>query len=258
MTRLQLFVTLELFQNKYFKNHAITLGDQPITPSRLKVGSVTPEISGISAMEKKRDHSFDLTHSLSCKLGGFVIRRHNEIRNFTAHILQDICYDVQVEPPLQPVTTENLSSGSNTADEARLDVACRSFWREGQKAYFDVRVFNPLATTNLRTRDVYASQEKEKIRSYQSRVLQIEHGTFTPLVHSAFGGCSRLTNNAHKRMASLLAKKRNIPYEKAIHWLRTKISFILVRSVLLCMRGTRTKQTIAHNGDILLAHQRLL
>ena len=35
------------------------------------------------------------------------------------------------------------------SDEARVDVAARGVWARGQKAYLDVRVFNPLAKTYL-------------------------------------------------------------------------------------------------------------
>ena len=34
-----------------------------------------------------------------CKRGGFIIQRHNELRDLEAELL---CYDVEVEPGLQP------------------------------------------------------------------------------------------------------------------------------------------------------------
>ena len=36
----------------------------------------------------------DIDHSLSCKKGGFVILRHNNIRDTTAKLLEEVCYDV--------------------------------------------------------------------------------------------------------------------------------------------------------------------
>ena len=46
---------------------------------------------------------FNLTHARNCKKGGFVIIRHDEIRNFSADLLKKVCNDVQVEPQLQPL-----------------------------------------------------------------------------------------------------------------------------------------------------------
>ena len=38
-----------------------------------------------------------------------------------------VCYDVLVEPALQPNTGEELARGTNQAPDARLDAHCRGF-----------------------------------------------------------------------------------------------------------------------------------
>ena len=38
-------------------------------------------------------------------------QRHNEIRDLQAEFLDMVCYDVQVEPALQPITDEKLARG---------------------------------------------------------------------------------------------------------------------------------------------------
>ena len=48
-----------------------------------------------------------------CQRGGLVIQRHNEIRDLQAELLDMVCYDVQVEPALQPITGEKLARGTN-------------------------------------------------------------------------------------------------------------------------------------------------
>ena len=61
--------------------------------------------------------------------GGLVIQRHNEIRDLQAELLDMVCYDMQVEQALQPITGEGLARGTNQALDARLDVHCRGFDR---------------------------------------------------------------------------------------------------------------------------------
>ena len=52
------------------------------------------------------DADFDIEHALNCMRGGFVGIRHNEVRDFTAELLSEICKDVAVEPLLTPLTGE--------------------------------------------------------------------------------------------------------------------------------------------------------
>ena len=62
-----------------------------------------------------------------------------------------------------------------------------------QNAFFDVRVFYP-HTSSYSSRSLaslYQSFEHEKKAKYADRILQVEHGTFTPLIFSSCGGMSR-------------------------------------------------------------------
>ena len=155
--------------------------------------------------------NFHLEHALSCKKGGFISLRHNDLRDLTTRLLTIICKDVRVEPGLHPLTGEFLTeTRANKTDEARLDIAARGFWVNGQKAFFDVRVINPIAGRykNLKIEKACEVNEKEKKRTYNQRVLQIEQGTFTPLVFTAMGGCGREAKVFYKRVSELIAEKR--------------------------------------------------
>ena len=77
--------------------------------------------------------------------GDLVILRHNEIRDLQADLLDMVCYDVQVEPALQPITDEELARGTNQAPNARLDIHCRGFWERQRAAFFHIRVCHPNA-----------------------------------------------------------------------------------------------------------------
>ena len=50
--------------------------------------------------------------------------RHNELRDFTASVLQEVCKDVALEPPLQPLSGEQLRRSANATQEARLVLPC--------------------------------------------------------------------------------------------------------------------------------------
>ena len=160
-------------------------------------------------------NKFEVHHALRCKRGGFMIHRHNELWDFTASLLTEVCHNVAIEPKLQPLDGETLQYRSaNTDTEARLDVRARGFWNQGQDAYFDIRVFNPNAPSycSQDLHHLYRKHEQEKKREYNGRVLEIENGVFTPLVFSTSGGIGRDSTMFYKRLADSLSRKRDKPY----------------------------------------------
>ncbi len=189
--------------------------------------------------------SFSTQHALSCPTGGIPTIRHNSVRDLTATLMDEVCHDVVLEPRLQPLSGESLQGRtSNREDEARLDIRASGFWGgRFERAFFDVRVFNPKAPTNRNPTmaSTYARHEKEKRRNYQQRVTEIEHASFTPLVFSASGGMAKAAQICYKRLAGLLAEKRKEPYSQVMGWMRTTLSFCLLRSAILCLRGSRQK-----------------
>ena len=187
---------------------------------------------------------YSVTHAFSCKKGGFIAQRHNELRDVTGELLDEVCRDVCIEPVLSELTGESLTlRTANSSKEARLDISARGVWSKGQRAFFDVRVFNPYAQSyNDRTlAEMYKMNEELKKREYNERVLQIENGTFTPLVFCASGGMAPECSAFYKQLASMIAEKRGQSVATVSSWVRTKLSFALLRSALLCVRGTRNR-----------------
>ncbi len=90
---------------------------------------------------------FTVDHSMICKLGGFVTQHHNELSDLEAELLSTVCRDVETEPVLQDISGEQLSRGSNCAQDARLDIHARGFWEHQKSAFFDVRVCHPNANS---------------------------------------------------------------------------------------------------------------
>ncbi len=189
-------------------------------------------------------HNFTVEHALICARGGFPSIRHNELRDITAGFLTEVCHNVGTEPPLQPLTGEQLTlRTANREDGARLDIAADNFWgRDRNRAFFDVRVFSPFAQSHRNTSlgQCYKKNEQEKKRAYDQRIREVEHGSFSPLVFSTSGGMGPTANVVYKRIASMTAKKQDKPYSKIIHWIRCKLSFSLLRSATMCLRGSRS------------------
>ena len=166
---------------------------------------------------------FDADHALICLRGGNIIQRHNEIRDLEAEILQAVCTDVEVELVLQEVTGEVLPRGANKAPDALLDILAGDFWAREQSAFFDGRVCHPNADSykNLNPEQIYKLHENDKKHLYSSRVLEVERGTFTPLVFTTTVGMS----NDH--LVELLAVKKQESYPSTIAWIRTRVSFAI-------------------------------
>ena len=90
-------------------------------------------------------------------------------------------------------------------------------------------------------KSAYLNNEREKKRAYNERIINVEHGSFNPLVFSCVGGMSQECGSFFKRLTSMIADKRNDLYSEVSKSLRTKISFSLLRISLICLRGYRGK-----------------
>ena len=45
----------------------------------------------------------------------------------------------------------------------------------------------------------------------------------------------------YKRLASLISEKNESSYGEVMGWIRCKLSFALVRSAIMCIRGARSR-----------------
>ena len=200
---------------------------------------------------------FDIAHALSCKKGGFVTLRHNEIRDLTSIMLNEVCPDVRREPRLVEMDGEHLTyRTANRSQEARLDISATGFWTPGQRAFFDIRVFdlNARRYSGLGLEKCFRRNESEKKRHYNERVTNIENGTFTPLVFSTSGGMGRECKTFYKRLCEMMAEKRGETPQRMTDFIRTKLSYSLLRSTLLCIRGSRSLKIDHSLSDIQLAN----
>ena len=133
---------------------------------------------------------------------------------------------------------------SKKAQDARKDIHARGFWERHRPAIFDVRVCHPNVEScwDLEPQQIYRSHENEKKHLYSRRVLDIEHGTFTPLVFTTTGGMGKKCLMYHSRLAQLIVIKKGEQYAKTISWIRTRTSFALPKCALVCLRGSTARR----------------
>ena len=189
-------------------------------------------------------------HAMICKKGGFISLQHNGLRDITYELLSEVCKGVENEPMLQPLTGETLKyQTAKTENNTRLDVIALGFWCRDQRAFFDIRVFDPVAPCHAHQSldAAHSKQENEKRRQYEDRILHVEHASFTPLVFTIAGGMSKCTKKFFSRLVEMLAEKRLQPKSIVSSWIRCRASFSLLRSAARCLRGTRYRKETPPN-----------
>lgn len=114
--------------------------------------------------------------------------------------MKRVCIDVEVKPKLQPVSH----------DDERLDHQARGFLWPGRSAFFDIRVANTnaISQVSIPIEKIYKKHKNKKKRKYNDRVLNIEHDSFTLLVfYSITGRMSQECTSFHKHLDDNIARK---------------------------------------------------
>ena len=94
----------------------------------------------------------------------------------------------------------------------------------------------------------YRRHERLKKNSYEQRIREVEHASFTSLVFSVTGGFGNEAKTFYKRLASLLASKWDNSYSSTMAWLKCRLTFSLLRSSIRSIRGA-----CSHSGSPLRA-----
>ena len=127
-----------------------------------------------------------------------------------------------------------------------MDVSGIGFWRPQEKSVVDVRVFEPNCATyrDLSLAQAYKTHENQKKAEYGDRIINIERGSLTPLVFSTSGGWSVETTKFHRQLAALMAEKRGEEYSLVMAYIRRRLRFSLLRTMLEALRGSRELRRI--------------
>ena len=113
-------------------------------------------------------------------------------------------------------------------------------WRPGQNAFFDIRLINVNENSqeHQTVENILKKHEKEKRRAYNNRIMNVEHGTFIALDFSLTEGEVPETSTFHKHIAQKYCEKNEGKYEKILSLITCKLSFLILRSVLICVKGS--------------------
>ena len=193
---------------------------------------------------------FSAEHALSCKKGGLVTLRHDDL----AIKWHDLCAKatkpsaVSYEPliytrrPAAPTAAppDAPATEPDLLPEDRGDVACHGFWKRGTTTIFDLRVVDLGAPTyrGSKPQKVLARHEKDKKKKYLDACLE-RRRHFTPMVYSVDGMTASETSAAHRKLASLLSTKWKRTYPAVCCFVRSRMALALARSTTICLRGCR-------------------
>ena len=152
-------------------------------------------------------------------------------------MLSMVCKDARKEP--------TLSTTPDSNDELWADISAHSFWQRLQRAFVDVRVFYPFTpryrNQSLATMMKTMENQKKKDK-YNQWILDDENGSFTSLVFTTNGGMSTETKQFYRPLSQLLREKSDVSYSDARAWVKWQISFSLLQTSIICMRGSRLKK----------------
>ena len=90
-------------------------------------------------------------------------------------------------------------------------------------------------------------------RHYNTRIMEVDQHSLTPIVFTVAGGIESEGRAFYSRPATLLSLKKVIEKSKVMSWIQSKVNFALLRSMLLCFRGSRQK-LVDKKLDIDLEH----
>ena len=202
-------------------------------------------------------------HALSCKVGGLVHIRHDDVADEWRHLCGTALSPSRVErePPIfrcvshrarvaagnttppPPSTPTATPPTPPTTTEERGDASCHGFWKRGRTCIFDMRITDTDAKS-YRKKDfgkVLLQHEKEKKDKYLQTCLELRKD-FTPMVYSVDGIAGREARNAEKRLATHLASKWNRGYSQMVYYVRVRMAIAVVRANSLLIRGSRDRQ----------------
>ena len=90
----------------------------------------------------------------------------------------------------------------------------------------------------------------EKKRAYWDRTLNVEKGSFTPLVFTTIGGTGPECLRFSKQLAELISMKTGEVYSDVLRQIHTRLRHALLRAILIAVRGTRGHKSMSAGLEV--------
>ena len=103
---------------------------------------------------------------------------------------------------------------------------------------------------HLTSEKIFKRHEKEEKSQYNNRIMNVKYGTFTPLVSSLNRGMAKECLKFHKFVAEKIANKSGCYYEKVLSIIKCKLSFVILRASITCVRASRSFTTHSENNAV--------
>ena len=92
--------------------------------------------------------------------------------------------------------------------------------------------------------------EQEKKRKYPQRLIQVERGTFTPLVFSTTGGMGLEAQKLVKKLAQKMESNNGQRYSDSVSYIRRRLRFELLKTTVIAVRGDRGSRLRNHEAEV--------
>ena len=86
------------------------------------------------------------------------------------------------------------------------------------------------------------SKDSSKKKEYNDRILEVDKGTFTPLVFSCCGEAGTEATKFIKHLAMRISDKRQEQYSLTVSYIRRRIRFDILKTCVISFRGERKTQ----------------
>ena len=138
-----------------------------------------------------------------------------------------------------PILKEPDTSGKGGL---RVDWGVRGFWEFQREALFDICILNADAPSYLSSNleSLFDAARQRKKNKYGSAAKQ-RKATFIPVIATCEAIFDHEAEVYFKKMSALLSSKWGTPYSQIHVWVKARMQVCILRSVSLCIRGSRTK-----------------
>ncbi|KAG0720465.1 hypothetical protein GWK47_048465 [Chionoecetes opilio] len=134
----------------------------------------------------------------------------------------------------------SCGTDSQYRPEARVDICgVGDSGPEGSGPFWTLRVFDPKAASHreLSLEAATTGNELEKTRAMAIWILQVDHGTFTPLSSPHLGGMAPKARSFYSRLADLMSVKKHQPRSSVAAWMRCPPLLLPFSGLPSCVSG---------------------